>query len=485
MSTVVSLQLRDVSKDFGNIAALRNVDLRLKAGEIHGLIGANGAGKTTLARIIAGEIKPDSGTIEIGGKTIQFTSRRQAMLAGISIAPQEPAIAPDLTVAENIFLGVPNNDRRKMLDRGRRQDLALRFLESYGLRWNLRAHCGSLSPADWQLLQVLRLRLVSPRIALLDEPTASLNPREVELVHRVIRELARSKTTVVLITHHLRELKTIAERVSVLRNGIRVATENAQNSDERWSALMWGSETPVVSPQPPMPRTTSQTASFSFSHIKRAMPTFRFTLRDHCVVGLRTTPPSLASLALRSAGGIESQLSASLQFSNERSCPTTPREAVASGIFYSSRDRLEEALFPDMSVIENLMFLAIRSRFGLLDRRAMSIDARALASRVDLDGTRLAESCTALSGGNKQKLLFARGLCAQPRIWLLDDPSQGIDQLTIGTLLDRIRDLREESRWILVASPDHEFLSAVSDHIIDVDEAGHVRGSCSDSGTGG
>ena len=443
----VHVELRDISKSFGGTHALEGVSLAIGHGSIHAMVGENGAGKSTLGKIISGVHSPDHGQLLLGGEPVRFRSPRDAISRGVILIAQELATVPSLTVAENVFLGV----EPRQAGFQNRRELRRRYTElaaSVGFELDGDANVGRLRAADQQKVEILRALCRNAQLIVMDEPTAALSRPDAEALHLVVRQLARSGTTVVLVSHFLNEVLELADEVTILRDGRLVQTVPAagQTEDSLLSAMLGR---PLDAAFPPR-RLVPADAPVLLSVRGLTAPGVNdvsFDLRAGEILGLaglvgagRTELARAVYRAHRVRAGTVSVMSpagaaglagaaGTAGAAGMVSVTGTPRTAMRAGLAMIPESRKEQGLLPGRTVVENvtLSSLAQISRAGMVRPRPERRAVRDMLAKVDVRGGGLAVAASALSGGNQQKLLFARSLLRDPLVLIADEPTRGVD----------------------------------------------------------
>lgn len=426
------LEIDGLSKSYGAIRALRGVSLSICPGEVHGICGHNGAGKSTLVKSLVGLVRPDSGTIRIDGQEVHLRGPQHAQAHGIAIVDQELSLVPALSVEDNIYLGgldVPFFHRRSALRRRARS-----LLDSLGLgHVPLSALVERLPIGERQLVEVARLLTRNARLLILDEPTATLSKLEIERVFAAVRELVAQQRSVIFVSHRLDEVFELCHRVTVFRDGERVATHAIGELDR--SALislmlgeMEGERGEQILEEGEVHGDVA--VAIRGLSIPGRVHGFSLAVRRGEVVGLAGQVGSGASEVLRALGGLIPEAAGVVEVGGARVRLNRPKSALDAGILYLSNDRQGEGLFLQKSVEQNLTVTRLRrlSRFGFVLRRRSRQTAHELASRVGVREARISSPVAALSGGNQQKVLLGRGLERAGTILLtLDEPTRGVD----------------------------------------------------------
>jgi monosaccharide-transporting ATPase len=469
-AVVPRLEMAGVSKGFPGVRALQSVDFRLNAGEIHALLGENGAGKSTLIKIMTGALRQDSGDIRIDGHSVNLDSPAAARARGISSVYQEVNLIPTLSVTKNLTL--ERQPRRFGLISWREADKrARRRLARLNIDIDVRRPLGSYSVAVRQLVAIARALEEDTRLLVLDEPTASLDAREVELLFRILRDLKGRGIAIVFITHFIDQVYAIADRISVLRNGRLVGSApTAELPRLELISLMLGRELEAADSAraPATPRQCGEPL-FAAAGLgrRRYMAPFDLALRAGEAVGLagllgsgRTETAKLVFGAVRSDSG-------AVRLEGRPLPRRSPRRSVRLGIGFCPEDRKAEGIIPELTVRENIA-LALQTKRGwlrLLPREAQNRMATEMIEALGIATSDAEKPVGQLSGGNQQKVILARWLASRPRLLILDEPTRGIDVGAHAEIVALIRRLCEEGMALLVASSELEELVAFSHRV--------------------
>ena len=462
------LELRRITKSFGGARALRGVDFELRAGEVHALLGENGAGKSTLIRIITGAHRPDGGTVAVEGRPAGPLDPRAAQRLGIACIYQQPALFPDLSVAENLALRLDSGGPLRRLDWPARHQRATALLERIGARIDPRREVRELSMPEQQLVEIACALGAGARIVIMDEPTASLTQAEQRRLHAVVRELRAQGAGVVYITHRLEEIFALADRVTVLRDGESVGTRPAAGLTEpELIRLMVGRE--VAQPYPPAERPPGE-AVLRVRGLGRRDAGVRdvsFDLHAGEILGLAGLVGAGRTELARILFGLTPADAGTLELLGRPVRPRSPREAVQLGLAYVPEDRRRHGVILDLPVAHNTALASHRRLFPGGWLRAAA--ERRLAEDFIRDlGIRCAGPAAAggsLSGGNQQKVALARWLATGPRVLLLDEPTQGVDIGAKGEIHRLVRRLAGEGLAVLLISSDLPEVIGMSDRI--------------------
>jgi ABC-type sugar transport system ATPase subunit len=460
------LLVRRLSKRFGSIEALAEVDFELRAGEVMALLGENGAGKSTLVKVLSGLLEPDEGTIEIDGRPADLFPSARSQAAGVAVVHQEYSSVPTLTVAENLVLGqtgVPAIWLPSALNARAR-----RLLDQVGLgHVDPRTPVARLSVAETQLVEIARLLVRDARILIFDEPTAALADREIERVLAVIRRLAAEGRSVIYVTHRLPEVFRLADRVTVFRNGRSLPPRAAAELDvDAVITMMLGRELGTMFPAR---GTVGGAALLSVEGLAApglAAPV-SFAVRPGEILGLTGQLGSGAGAAVQAVAGIL-PVSAGRVAMDGAALPLSDRRAlIAHGLAYCSADRKRDGIFFGRPIRENLSAPWMRrvATAGILSPSRERTTAQGIAGRFAIDVRRLGAPVGTLSGGNQQKVAVGKWLGAGPRVMLLEEPTRGVDIGARAEIYRRLRDLCNGGMGILVASSDTAEVMGLCDTI--------------------
>ena len=468
MSAAPLLELHALTKSFGGARALRGVDFNLQAGEVHALLGENGAGKSTLIKIVTGAHQPDEGTITIGGRRVSHLTPASAHELGIACIYQQPALFPDLTVAENIGLRLEPGRALRRVDWAERRTRALELLRRIGADIRPDAEVRSLSMPEQQLVEIACALGAGARIVIMDEPTASLTQKEQHLLFAVVRDLRQSGVGVIYISHRLEEIFALADRVTVLRDGESVGTNPVSAMTEAsLIRLMVGREmTQIYPPSEAAPgaivlalRDVGCTAS-GVHHVS-------FEVRAGEIFGLAGLVGAGRTELARVLFGLTPADAGEIRLEGSPVALSSPQQAVQRGIAYVPEDRRRHGVVLEMPIEENMTMAVHRRLFpGTWLQFGRE---RALALDYIRD---LAVKCTgptavggSLSGGNQQKVSLARWLATKPKVLILDEPTQGVDVGAKSEIHKIVRRLAREGLAVLLISSDLPEVLGMSDRI--------------------
>src|SRR5215216_1904050 len=455
---MIALKLSKISKSFGPTVALDRVHLDLREGEVHALIGENGAGKSTLMNVIAGSLRPDQGSMELNGRPYAPSNPLDARMHGIALIHQELSLCPHLSVAENVLMGIESShlgwlDRDALI--ARTNDV-LKTFQHADIRPEKRV--GDLSVAARQIVEISRAIAANARIILMDEPTSSLQRDDVEHLFALIRKLSAEGISVIYISHFLEEVRQISDRFTVLRDGRSVATgEIANTTDDELIAKMVGRAQQTLFPvrTPPLepPETILEVRNLSSPPLLKDAS---FDLRRGEILGIAGLMGSGRTPLLRAIFGLERPARGSIAV-NKKSLPSgrsTPAMRLIEGLGYLSEDRKSDGLTLNQSIADNVTVTKFDScsRWGWLDLSAQRKQAERLVNALKIRTQGVQQEVGSLSGGNQQKVIVARLLHQDADIFLLDEPTRGIDIGSKAQVYETIAAVAAKNKAVLMVS---------------------------------
>jgi ribose transport system ATP-binding protein len=459
------LAVEGISKRFPGVLALNGISFDCRAGEIHALVGENGAGKSTLMRVLAGVYQPDEGTIRIAGQPVTITTPAEAGRLGVAMVYQDTRLVPDLDVAQNVFLG--REPGGVLVNYGAMRAQSTRLLSSLGEAIDPRRPVRDLSVAERQIVEIARALSVGARVLILDEPTSALGPPDVDRLFAILRDLKASGTSVVFISHRLPEVFAIADRVTVMKDGEIVGSvAAAETTHDAVVSMMVGRDLAVAfPPRNDAPGDVVLTAERLV--IPGALQPASFEVRAGEVLGLGGITGSGQDSLVRALFGLENA-AGELTLDGKPVTIKNPAEAIEAGIVYLPADRRGEGMFLPHSVRENIALPHLRdwARLGIVDpaREAKAVSDQIAA--LDVKTPSAEQPVGLLSGGNQQKVAFARWLLSDPKLCIFDEPTQGVD---VGTKIEIYRIIREIAArgvGVIVVSADVLELMGLSDRIL-------------------
>lgn len=465
------LEARGITRTFFGVRALDGVDFTLRAGEIHALVGENGAGKSTLVKILTGALARDAGVIRLQGAEIAPRTVAEAQGLGIGTVYQEVNLLENLTVAENLYLG--RQPRRfGLTDRRRMARDAQALLARYGLDLDVEDSLDAYSVAVRQIIAIARAVDLSGKVLFLDEPTASLDAREVEAIFAVLRDLAKGGLAIVIITHFLDQVYALAHRVTVLRNGRLVGSRATADLPRReLVAMMLGRELlEETGHRAAPPPDAARPVAYGFRGWGKrgSVAPFDLDLRPGEVVGIAGLLGSGRTETANLLFGVDRADSGTAEVDGRPLALTSPEAAIAAGIGFCPEERKTDGIIGDLSVRENIV-LALQARRGWarpIPRREQAEIAERYIQALDIRPTDAERPIKFLSGGNQQKAILARWLATEPRLLVLDEPTRGIDIGAHAEIIRLVERLRAEGMALVVISSELEELVAYSNRVV-------------------
>jgi ribose transport system ATP-binding protein len=466
------LVMRDINKRFQGVQALSAASLEVEPGEIMALVGQNGAGKSTMIKVLTGAYRRDSGSILFAGQPIDFTSPQAAHRGGVSTIYQEINLVPFRSVAENVFLGREHR-RYGLLDWGLMNAKAADLLRRFAVEIDVRRPLMEFSTAIQQMVAIARAVSFKAQLVIMDEPTSSLDEREVAVLFDVMRRLRAEGVAVIFVGHRLDELYRVCDRVTVMRDGRTVmVSPMAEIGKLNLIAAMLGRDLETV---------RAHSTGFSAAHaaagevvlsaeglrIGRKVRDARVEVRERQIVGLAGLLGSGRTEVARAIFGADPPDAGTIEISDRPVSPQEPAEAIALGVGYCSEDRKADGIVPDMSVREN-MTLGILPRLtsmGIVDEARQREIVDKFMKRLAIKASSAEQKIRELSGGNQQKVLLARWLCTDPKLLILDEPTRGIDVGAKAEIQALIRELADQGLGVLMISSELEEITEGADRV--------------------
>jgi rhamnose transport system ATP-binding protein len=462
------LSVRGLSKSFGGVRALADVSLHVGPGEVLALVGENGAGKSTLIRILSGAHAPDAGTVAVGGEEVMHYSPLRSRAFGIAVIYQQPALLPDLSVAENLALGHEPPGLFRRIDWPARRRRAGELLARLGLAIDPERPARTLSMPEKQLCEIARALGADARVLVLDEPTASLSPTEVERLLALLRGLRAQGMAIVYVSHRLEEVFAIADRVTVLRDGTVVETRDARDLDRATLIrLMVGRELSAEAARNGGAVGAPALQARGLGSRAAAVHEVSLAVRAGEVVGLFGLVNSGRTELARVLAGLTPADAGEVHVAGVPVVLRSPHHAAALGIAHVPEDRRQHGVVAPMSVAANctLSVLPEVRRRGLLDRTREDALARFWVDRLQVKTASLSAEVETLSGGNQQKVALARALATGPKVLILDEPTQGVDVAAKAEIHARVGELAGQGLAVLLISSEVTELLMLCDRI--------------------
>lgn len=473
------LTVSGIRKEFPGVLAIRAANLELRAGEIHALVGANGAGKSTLVKILTGVFPPDAGELHLGGVAVRFRNTGESMAAGITAIFQEFSLVPALSIRANLFLG---NEIASfgLVDHREEIRRAADVMAQLGLELSPETPIRALSVANQQLVEIARALLRQTRILILDEPTASLSPREVDRLFPILRNLAACGIAILFISHRLEEILAIADRVTVMRDGTTLESVPAGGLTREWLIERMVGHS-LVEEFPPRPPVSGESALVVDDLKGQGVSGISFDARRGEVLGIAGLVGAGRTELAHLIFGARKRESGTISLDGRLLAIGSPHDAVREGIGLLTEDRKTQGLVLNASVVFNFALgnLDQWSTAGWVDRRREQARFQSRVRELDLKVSGAEQLALQLSGGNQQKLLVARWLEKQCRVLIFDEPTRGIDIGAKREMYFLIRRLAEEGKIIIVISSEFPELLGLCDRIL-VMRRGQIAGVIED-----
>ncbi len=467
MTTV--LRARNISKSYDGVHALRNVSFELRAGEVHALIGENGAGKSTLIKIITGAIQPDSGEIELDGTVITNNSPAHSKSIGIAAIYQQPALFPELTVAENISIGLEGNGAWRKINWKQRRERALSLLEQVGSKIDPEKEIRELSMPEQQLIEIARALGANARVLIMDEPTASLAEEETKNLYQVIARLRASGVGIIYISHRLEELSVVADRVTVLRDGSYVGTQPMTEVDRnQLIRLMVGRELSAVFPKIEVEQGPTVFELRNVSCRANGVNGVNLSVKAGEIIGLAGLVGAGRTELARTIFGLDPADSGEIVLRGNKVVITQPSDAIQHGLAYLPEDRRRHGVVLEMPIDANVTLASLKKlasglSFDLKKEREIATN---YVRRFSIKTPAIFAPVTTLSGGNQQKVALSRWLETKPSVLILDEPTQGIDVGAKAEIHSLMGELAQQGVAIIMISSELPEILGMSDRVV-------------------
>jgi rhamnose transport system ATP-binding protein len=462
------LIVEHAQKSFGAVHALEDGYIELFAGEVHGLVGENGAGKSTLVKLLAGVHRPDDGRLVLDGEEAIFDNAKHSQAAGIAIIFQEPTLFPDLSVAENIFVGAQPLKRGRRIDGRRMRRDAAALFDQLGVHLDPDRVARGLSIADQQLVEIAKALTANARVIVMDEPTAALATTEVEQLFGIVETLRTRGNAVLFVSHRLDEIFALSQRITVMRDGRHVLTEPTESlTTQSVIRAMVGRDMaalfPKVAAEPgrTVLKVDRLTREGVFTDVS-------FEVRSGEIVALAGLVGAGRTEVARAIFGIDRWDAGSVEIDGRRLAPGSPTAAMTAGIGLVPEDRRQQGLVMDLSMERNIALasLARVRRAGLIPPGAERDFAKDWALRLQIKFSRLTNPVWTLSGGNQQKVVLAKWLARKPKLLIVDEPTRGIDVGTKAEVHRLLSELASQGVAVLMISSELPEVMGMADRIV-------------------
>ncbi len=475
------VEMKQISKAFPGVQALDNVDFDCTTGEVHAVVGENGAGKSTLMKILAGAYHPDGGSIFLKGDRVSFASPRDAQRKGIAIIYQEFNLLPDLTVAENIFLGREPQKRMGFIDRSLLYESAEGLLEELDMSLDIHTPVSELGVAKQQMVEIAKALSQNADIIMMDEPSAAVSGKELDALFSIIRSLKENGKTVIYISHRIDEIFQIAERATVLKDGKLVGTVKTAEVDKpEIIRMMVGRDLSETFPSRSEEVSAREVLSVQNLSSGSLLKDISFKISAGEILGIAGLVGAGRTELARALFGADPVDSGEVYLNGEKLKKGSPKASISHGVGFITEDRAKDGLVHSLSVRKNLT-LAILDRikrlFYIRERKEKELSSE-YSSRFNIIAPSIEQEVRFLSGGNQQKVILAKWIGIEPSLLIMDEPTRGIDVGAKGEVYVLMRRLADQGTAIVMVSSELPEIIGMSDRIL-VMHDGRIMGELS------
>ena len=468
--------MKNISKSFPGVKALDNVNLQVREGTIHALMGENGAGKSTLMKVLFGQYQPDEGEILLRGEKVQFKSVKEAVNHGISMIYQELSPILDLSIAENVFVGrYPK--KNGIIDTAAMYKNCQEIFDRWGLKYNPKTKMRTPKTADVQMIEIIKAISFDAKLVIMDEPSSSISQNEIEKLFDFIRTLKKNGITVIIITHKLDEVFAISDDVTVLRDGQFIGTDSIENFDRaRLIKMMVGREMNNLFPQRKDGKTGDALLEVDKLNNDKVHDV-SFTLHKGEILGFAGIQGAGRTETMRSIFGLDPYSSGKIVIDGQEIQIHSVRDAIKHDIVMATESRKDDGLILCRSVEENIMLPSLyrRSNHGILNVKKLHATAEEASKKLSVKTSSLNALANFLSGGNQQKLIICKWLLMDPKVIILDEPTRGIDIGAKWEIYNIMMDLADQGVGIILISSEMEEVINLSNRVLVMCE-GHING---------
>ena len=461
------LRIENVSKSFPGVQALKNINISVEKGEVHAVVGENGAGKSTLMHIIAGVYRADTGKIILGGNELKLRNEIDAQEEGIGMVFQERSLVENLSIAENIFVTRQPVNRLGLIDKKTMCAQASKLLEKVGLKIDPLISLSRLTPVMKQLVEIAKALSLNPKILILDEPTATISEREVDILFSLIKQLKQSGISIIYISHRLQEIPSICDRVSVLKDGVYQGTKKiSEVTLGEIVRMMVGREILNIYNDRKNIETEIVLEVKNFS--SKAFKNVSFKLKKKEIFGISGLIGAGRSELALALFGFDNNASGEVYVKGKKVSFIIPGDAIRAGIGYLTEDRKESGVFPGLDVSDNIFSSNLErvTRFGIINDGRLNKFSEEFVNKLKIATPSLKQKVLNLSGGNQQKLLLARWLLKNPDILIVDEPTRGVDVGVKSEIYQLLRKIADSGTSIIVISSELPEILALCDRIM-------------------
>lgn len=460
------LRVRNLSKSFLGVKALDSVQLNLRKGEVHALMGENGAGKSTFMKILMGLLAPDAGEIVLEGEVLKNTNVHDTLKKGISMIHQEILVVPELTVAQNIFLG---RETARWLNDKEINQQSEALLTQMGLEINPKTKMKHLSVAEMQMVEIAKAISNNAKVIIMDEPTSAISDKEVTTLFSIIRDLKNKGVAIIYISHKMDEIYEIADTITVLRDGQYIGTQNVTDLDRKaLIAMMVGREIETLYPES---LTAKGKAVLSVQNLSRQgkFKDISFDVHKGEVLGIAGLMGAGRTEIARAIYGLDNYDSGEILIEGQKASINSPQDAIKNGIGYVSEDRKGWGFIPAMSVKHNISLTNLpnhANRGGWVQAKSETTSAEKMVNDLKIKTASIDQQVSYLSGGNQQKVVIGRVLSASPKIVILDEPTRGVDVGAKYEIYKLVNQLKINGIAVIMISSELPEILGMSDRIL-------------------
>lgn len=462
------LETKGLSKRFGNMYALNNINFGIEEGEIHGLVGENGAGKSTFIKILTGVYRLDGGEIFWQGKKVEISNPHQSRLMGINVIHQDRQLVPSFTGVENVYLGLDYEVKNGfVVDWAKMAKKVNSVMEELGISVPLNVPASFLTPPQRTMIEIIRALMTKCKLLILDEPTTSLTDKETEVLFKTIGKLKGMGTSILYVTHRMDEIFRLTDRITVFKNGEMVGTvETASTSREKVISMMtdgWKSDTDKSARKRGKVMLSVSNISSQDNRVKNAS----FDVHEGEILGIFGLSGSGRTELLECIYGLRPTASGTVRLDGKELKNRNPARSIKEGMVLISEDRRGMALVGNLSVKENIVLSTIDrySRFGVVDEKRELSDAKEKMATLNIKAQSPLQPVNQLSGGNQQKVVFAKALMSSPKVLLCDEPTQAVDVKTRTEIHRLLREKAAEGCAVVFVSSDLKEVLEVADRL--------------------
>ena len=464
------IEMKDIRKTFSGVAALSHISFDLYEGEIHCLVGENGAGKSTLMKVLSGAYVPDSGEIVIGDKVYKSLSPRLSEENRIVIIPQENFLVNCMSVTENIFVGHEITGRYGLIDRSEMKKRVTQLLETFSVSLDPNRKVETLSVSEKQYVKILKALAVSPKILIMDEPTSMFNKKDSGKVLELVREIAQKGISVIYISHYLDEVVSVADRITVIRDGVVVNSYFNQNKDTKLDVItkdMVGRPVDQFFSREPA-KIGDVVLEVKNLKLKAASPEVSFHLRKGEILGFAGMVGSGRTEVIRAIAGADRYFSGEVILNGEKADFKTPGESIDKGVAHITEDRQHQGLMLDHSVVENTVIVGFRNKIRSFFVRPSQFPpmVKDILDELNVKMNGYDQEVKYLSGGNQQKVVLAKWIFSEASLYIFDEPTRGIDINAKAQFYRIMNNLVKQGKSIIMISSEMPELISMSDRVL-------------------